>query len=68
MSSLVAFIGALVTNQWWVYPVGALPTLFAFWRAAPTTAHLERDTQALAAAGCGLDVFEVFTNTPGPAR
>ncbi len=66
VSALVAFFGALVSNQWWVFPVGAVPTLLAFGRAAPTTAHLNHDTQALAAAGCGLDVFEVFTTPPGP--
>jgi hypothetical protein len=67
-SALVGFVGAFVTGHWWVYVFGAVPTLIAFWRMAPTTANVQREGATLASSGCGLDLYAVLSRAPGPAR
>lgn len=56
----ISLVAVVVTGRWWIYVVGLLFTLVAFARLAPTSTHLDRDQQAIAAAGSTLSLRDVL--------
>lgn len=51
-STVVGYVGAILTGDIAPYVVGAVCSLLALSRIAPTAAKLARDQQALTASGC----------------
>jgi len=54
--ALLGFVGAIVVENPWPYPVGLIFAAAGFAWLAPTRRNLERDQRALDARGCGRDL------------
>ncbi len=61
-SALIAFVGALTTREWWIYPLGLLVSLLGFARFAPTSRHLAHDQTFLSDHGCRRLLLKALTN------
>jgi len=63
-SALVAFVGAITTREWWIYPLGLLVSLRGFARFAPTSRHLARDQAFLSDQGCRRLLVKALASPP----
>ena len=60
-AALVGFVGFLLTDEWWLYPLGGCFSLLGFMGLAPTRRNLERDQEALNLSGCGHALTSALT-------
>jgi hypothetical protein len=65
-AALFGFVGFLLTDRGWLYPLGAAFALIGYLRLAPTHAKLTKDQALLSQSGCALDLIEVLGRTPPP--
>jgi hypothetical protein len=65
-TAFLGFVGFILTNRGWLYPLGAAFALIGYLRLAPTHANLTKDQNLLAQSGCALDLIEVLGRTPPP--
>lgn len=62
-----AFMGlaaALVTNRFWLYPVGVVFAVFSYWRIAPTSGHLAKDQRRLDQSGSPRSLVAALATMP----
>lgn len=64
--ALVGFVLVFVVGPVWLYFLGAAFTAVGFARLAPTRGNLERDQEALQAAGCGRSVIGALRGAEPP--
>lgn len=62
--ALVAFVVFVLTGRAWLYLVGLPFTAIGFLRAAPSGRNLDRDEEALVAAGCGRSLRAALGTVP----
>ena len=65
-AALLGFVGFILTNRGWLYPLGAAFALIGHFRLAPTHTKLTRDQDLLSQSGCALDLIEALGGTPPP--
>ena len=58
--ALISVIAVVLTARWEIFIVGALFAFATFARLAPTSGHLDRDQQAIAAAGSTLSLRDTL--------
>lgn len=63
-ASLLGFVGFVLTDQPFVYFVGAAFTALALAAIAPTGGNLAREQQRLVAGGCGLSLVDAIRRPP----
>jgi hypothetical protein len=63
-TALWGFVAAFLSKSGWVYYFGALCSLPALLRAAPTKAALIREQDELAARGCNRSLVAALRSTP----
>lgn len=67
VAALLGFVGFFLIYAWWPYVIGAAITALGFRRAAPTSARLAMDQDALAAQGCQRSLISALRQAP-PTR
>jgi hypothetical protein len=66
--ALLGFVGYVLTNRGWLYPLGAAFTAVGFLRLAPTRGNLAKDQETLGGAGCGRSLIGALSKLPPPSR
>lgn len=61
--TMISIVAVVLTGRWEIFIVGALFALVTFARLAPTSAHLDRDQQAIAEAGSTLSLRDTLNGT-----
>jgi F0F1-type ATP synthase membrane subunit c/vacuolar-type H+-ATPase subunit K len=59
-TALLGFVGFILTDRWWLYPLGAAFAAFGYARLAPTSAHLGHDQTMLQDSGCGRSLVSAL--------
>jgi hypothetical protein len=62
---LAGVAGAIISDAFWVYPVGLAFALVGLWRIAPSRRNVTRDQAAIRLAGSSLDLVGALI-TMGP--
>ena len=65
-AALIGFAGVFLTNQGWVYALGAAFTAVGFARAAPTAANLATDQGKLRQSHCDRSLLAALVTPPTP--
>jgi hypothetical protein len=65
-AALLGFVGFILTNRAWLYPLGAAFALIGYLRLPPTHANLTKDQDLLAQSGCAVDLIDALGRTPPP--
>ena len=61
---LMGFVGAFITDNWWMVLVGLPFTLIGFAQAAPTSSNLTRAQERLRSQGSTVDLTQVLLSRP----
>ena len=65
LAPLAAFVCGLISGIWWIYFVGLLFALPAFWRAAPSARNISTDEDHLVGRSCvTTDIVAAFQPRP----
>lgn len=63
---LFGFVATIASGVWWIYFVGLLLAVPAYWRAAPSVRNVARDEDRLVLQGCAAtDIVAAFQPSPG---
>jgi len=65
-AALLAFVGFMVSDNGWLYALGAAFAAVGFYRVAPTAANLAVDQQALTDASCPRSLIAALATLPPP--
>ncbi len=66
-AALVGFVGFILSNNGWMYALGAGFAAVGFYRAAPSAANLAEDQRRLTQASCVRSLIAALTSLPPPS-
>jgi hypothetical protein len=62
-AALIGFVGFSLSEEAWMYPLGALFTVMGYARLAPSRRNLENDQQELSQRGCSLSLASALARS-----
>lgn len=66
-AALAGFVGFILSNNGWMYAVGAGFATVGYYRAAPTAANLAEDQRVLSHAPCVRSLIAALASLPPPS-
>jgi hypothetical protein len=67
-AALVGFVGFILSNNGWMYALGAGFAAVGYYRAVPSAAHLAEDQRVLSQAACVRSLVASLASLPPPSR
>jgi hypothetical protein len=66
-AALLGFVGFILSNNGWLYALGAAFAAVGFYRGTPSAANLAKDQRALSDVSCPLSLIAVLARHPPPS-